>query len=129
MRGKGAKYRRRLAAALALCGVLTYSALIPGHLVSQLVNELIGSPVAAAAAAEPPCHETGEKAPSEPKAANKHCPFCTGYAAFQLMGSSAPASFPLPGMVAGDVLVETDQSLPFRHGLSAYSRGPPSLSV
>jgi hypothetical protein len=127
MRGKGAKYRQRLAAALALCGVLTYSALIPGHLVSQLVNELVGSPVAAAA--EPPCHETGEKAPSEPKAANKHCPFCTGYAAFQLMGSSAPASFPLPGMVAGDVLVETDQSLPFRHGLIAYSRGPPSLSV
>jgi hypothetical protein len=105
-------------------------AAIPGHLVSQLVNELVGSPVAAAAAAaEPHCHETGEKAPSKPKAAKKHCPFCAGYAAFQLMGSSSPVSFPLPGMVAGDVLVETDQSLPFRHGLIAYSRGPPSLSV
>jgi hypothetical protein len=72
MRGKGANNRQRLAAALALCGVLTYSALIPGHLVSQLVKELVGSPVTAAAAAEPHCHETGEKAPSEPKPANKH---------------------------------------------------------
>jgi hypothetical protein len=82
---------RRLASAFALVGVLLYSALIPGHVVSQATARALGSANGALAGAEfafePICHggiarTQDPSTRSEPSAPQKKCPFCKGYASF-----------------------------------------------
>ena len=77
------RFWRRATAALALCGVIAYSGLFPGHIVSQLVTDLAERGFGHAAMAG--CHDEGGPANPQPSnGAKKHCPFCTGYASFQL---------------------------------------------
>lgn len=79
---------RQWASAFALVGILLYTALIPGHVVSQATaRALTGEP--GAAALEMPCHSGAgvahshdPGAPAEPSTPQKKCPFCKGYAAF-----------------------------------------------
>jgi hypothetical protein len=76
----------RFAAVAALCGIAAYSALIPGHVVSQATLSMLGG-AQAEPALEPICHggvatTRDSSAPSGPTAPQKKCPFCTGYAAF-----------------------------------------------
>lgn len=77
---------RACVGALALFGVLCYSALVPGHLVSQ-ASALV-SHDEAMLVVEMSCHsETAvlpskNPDPSEPAKPAKKCPFCKGYASF-----------------------------------------------
>jgi hypothetical protein len=78
---------RRLAGAIALVGALLYTALVPGHVVSQATTRALAAEDGSHAAAfEPVCHSgvAGKHAPApgEPSAPHKKCPFCSGYAAF-----------------------------------------------
>ena len=114
---------RRAGGALALCGVLLYAALVPGHIVSQTIQQLAQTEPGAV---ESGCHEeAGTKAdlPAKPK---KSCPFCTGFAAFQLatLGSSLdPAP---PQAIACDRLALNSDSAPSREAPSPNSRAPPT---
>ncbi len=85
--GLGDFHRHRsLAGAFALVGVFLFTALIPGHVVSQATAlALAGEP--GAVALDMPCHSGpagshDPAAPSEPSTPQKKCPFCKGYAAF-----------------------------------------------
>jgi hypothetical protein len=115
---------RRLGATLALCGVVLYAALIPGHLVSQTLQLVQAEPGAVEI-----CHEEpGDQAnlPAKPK---KSCPFCAGFASFQIaaLGSALDPAPPLA--IASDRLAFESQSAPSRDAPSPNSRAPPlSLS-
>ncbi len=120
---------RRFGAALALCGILVYSALIPGHVVSQLVSALIQAELGDAA--DVICHSDGA-APAKPNApgqAEKHCPFCTGAASFQLATLASPALILPPRSLGGQVLATEDETTLRKSVLNPQSRGPPSLPV
>ena len=88
---------RRIAAALALVGMIFYAALIPLHVVSQAAATLLGGSLAGVRDA--PCHEasgtadqaTNDPAPQTPASPQKHCPFCQGFAAFQFAITPAHA--------------------------------------
>lgn len=82
---------RRLASAFALVGVLLYTALIPGHVLSEATAAILaggdGADVLLDAAFKPICHSdvAGSRDPSKPNAPadpHKKCPFCSGYASF-----------------------------------------------
>ncbi|MET0528985.1 MAG: DUF2946 family protein [Microvirga sp.] len=84
-----------MAAAAALLGVLLYTALVAAHVVSQATSLATRGAHAAAAQStatgDPGCHETQPSAGKAkdsnrglPAAPAKKCPFCAGYAAFQL---------------------------------------------
>lgn len=117
---------RRLGGALALCGVVLYAALIPGHLVSQTLQQLVQAELGAVEIA---CHEeTGKQAdvPAKPK---KSCPFCTGFAAFQLAALGSSLDPAPPQAVACDRLALNSDSAPSREAPTPNSRAPPvSLS-
>ncbi len=74
------KYRR-LASLFALVGVLLYTALVPGHVISQATAHAQKGEFDLVV--EMACHngpvDTRDTAPSTP---DKTCPFCKGYAAF-----------------------------------------------
>jgi hypothetical protein len=117
---------RRLGGALALCGVVLYATLIPGHLVSQTLQQLVQAELGAV---EIDCHkETGTQAklPAKPK---KSCPFCAGFASFQLAALGATPDPAPPQAIACDRLALESQSAPSREAPTANSRAPPpSLS-
>lgn len=116
---------RRIAGALALAGVLLYTSLIPGHIVSQLVTALVDAELGTAII----CH-SGE-APQQPNKSNadQGCPFCHGHASFQLAAFTAGATFVVPAQSAWvSHRVESD-SLLTRAVPTPQSRGPPHLSV
>lgn len=126
MRPGQSRLWRRLGGALALCGVLLYAALIPGHLVSQTLQQLVQ---AEPGTVESSCHEeagTQAKLPAKPK---KSCPFCAGFASFQLAALGATLDPAPPLAIAGDRLALDSQSAPSREAPAANSRAPPpSLS-
>src|SRR4026209_1491275 len=79
MRPGQSRLWRRVGGVLALCGVLLYAALVPGHIVSQTLQQLVQTELGGV---EIDCHEesgTQSNLPAKPK---KSCPFCTGFAAF-----------------------------------------------
>lgn len=134
MRTGTSHWIRCVAAVSALCGIALYSALIPGHVVSQSTARLSGSIQAAGAtsAARPLCHRdtteaqdsTAPNAPSTPK---KKCPFCSGYAAFvtAIVGDydagAIDAELITPSLVIfDDGFVEGESKRP-------HNRGPPRL--
>ena len=122
------RFWQRATAALALCGVLAYSGLFPGHVVSQLVTDLgeRGFGIAAAAG----CHdEDGTAKPQPANGAKKHCPFCTGYASFQFAAVSSHAIVLPPRSVGGDVLAIEDDGALHKSAIAPQSRGPPLLSA
>ena len=122
------RFWRRATAALALCGVVAYSGLLPGHIVSQLVTDLAERGFGHAAMAG--CHDEGGPANPQPtNGAKKHCPFCTGYASFQLAALSAHALLVPPKIIGGDVLVIEDDMALRESAITPQSRGPPLLSA
>ena len=113
---------------MALCGVLAYSGLFPGHIVSQLVTDLAEHGFGHAAMAG--CHdEEGTANPEPSKGAKKHCPFCTGYASFQLAAVGSHAILLPPRIVGGDVLAIEDDMALRKSAITPQSRGPPLLSA
>ena len=122
------RFWRRATAALALCGVIAYSGLFPGHIVSQLVTDLAERGFGHAAMAG--CHDEGGPANPQPmNGAKKHCPFCTGYASFQLAVVGSPMIVLPPRTVGGDVLVIEDDIALRKSAITPQSRGPPVLSA
>jgi hypothetical protein len=124
---------RRMAGAAALLGVLIYAALTPLHVVSQAITALPGIGIGASHSA--PCHDEAnaadqashQRAPQAPALPPKHCPFCQGFAAFQM--AVAPAH--TIGIVRIAVRVPAPQrldALPASTSVrAAQSRGPPIL--
>jgi hypothetical protein len=108
--------------------MLTYAALIPGHIVSQLIAALVQSELGEAA--DVICHPEDESGPAKPNApgqSKKHCPYCAGAAAFQLATFGAPSLLPPPLNIGGAVLATEDESTLRKTVLNPQSRGPPSL--
>jgi hypothetical protein len=113
---------------LALCGVLAYSGLFPGHIVSQLVTDLAEHGFGVAAMAG--CHDEGAPAKPQPtNGAKKHCPFCTCYASFQLAAVGSHAIRLPPRNAGGDVLAIEDDMALRKSAIAPQSRGPPLLSA
>ena len=119
---------RKLGAALALWGILLYSALIPGHVVSQLIAALIQAKLGDATTML--CH-SDESAPAKPNTQDeaKHCPFCTGAAAFQLASFSPPSLIVPPSDLGSETLAVENEAALLKSILTPQSRGPPSLPV
>lgn len=124
---------RQLASAFALVGVLLYTALIPGHVVSQATARVLAGAdgqAGIALAFEPICHSGVARSPdpskpSGPSTPQKKCPFCTGYAAFvtAIVGDcdagAIDAELVSPSLVVfDDGLVESEAKRP-------HNRGPP----
>jgi hypothetical protein len=87
---QGLNRYRRIAGTSALLGILFYTALIPLHTVSEATTALLGAELADALTVI--CHSghaSNGSAPAAPASPQKHCPFCQGFAAFQL--AIAPA--------------------------------------
>ena len=119
---------RRATAALALCGLLAYSGLFPGHIVSQLVTDLAEHGFVVGAMDG--CHDEGGTTKQQPtNGAKKHCPFCTGYASFQFAAAGWHTFLLPPQAVGGDVLAIEDDTALRKSAVTPQSRGPPSLSV
>ena len=127
--GRGVpRFLRRATAALALCGVIAYSGLLPGHIVSQLVTDLAERGFGHAAMAG--CHDEGGPANPQPSnGAKKHCPFCTGYASFQFAAIGSPTIVIPPQIVGGDVLAIEDDMALRKSAITPQSRGPPTIPV
>lgn len=127
MRPGQSRLWRRLGGALALCGVVLYASLIPGHLVSQTLQQLVQAELGGEV--EISCHEeSGTQAdlPAKPK---KSCPFCAGFAAFQLVTLGSSLDPAPPQAIACDLLALDSNSAPSRDAPSPNSRAPPiSLS-
>jgi hypothetical protein len=126
---------RDAAAILALCGIFLYSALIPGHFVSQVLSAMAGGATAAgriASITPTLCHDgldKGAPAPSSPAAPEKKCPFCTGYASFVTAGAS-PASIAVLAVEGASPAPITLEADVFRSVLrTPQNRGPPYLSA
>ena len=129
---------RHVPAAVALMSVLLYAALVTSHIVSQATHRALPSPGADAQnviAGDADCHDAlpsaakgGDPRRGHPAPPTRKCPFCTGYAAFQITvaGGSVnilPLAFAqLLASSSGAQLVGS-ADLPFWH-----SRAPPTLS-
>lgn len=127
--GRGVpRFLRRATAALALCGVLAYSGLFPGHIVSQLVTDLGEHGFSVAAKLD--CHDEGGPANQQPSnGAKKHCPFCSGDASFQVAAIGSPTLVIPPQVVVGDVLAIEDDMALHKSAVPPQSRGPPFIPV
>jgi len=89
---------RELARALALVGVLLFTALVPGHVVSQAAA-LVGGDTDEIVV-EMSCHrgmampatmpDPDETPPPQENNPQEKCPFCNGYAAFMSALAGAP---------------------------------------
>jgi hypothetical protein len=107
--------------------MLAYSGLFPGHIVSQFVTDLAEHGFGHAAMAG--CHDEGEANPQPANGAKKRCPFCAGYASFQLAALGSPTILPPPIAVGGDLLAITDDVGLRKSVITPQSRGPPLLSA
>jgi hypothetical protein len=128
-----ARYRG-IAGACALVSVLFYAALIPVHIVSEASTVLLGAKFADALTVI--CHSgrvsaagqaLADRSPGAPAKPQERCPFCQGYAAFQL--AIAPAN--MIGIVRVAVRAPTpplsNEELASARLLAPQSRGPPSF--
>jgi hypothetical protein len=75
------------------------------------------------------CHDEGGANPQPSKGGKKHCPFCAGYASFQLAALGSPTILPPPIAVGGDLLAITDDVGLRKSVITPQSRGPPLLSA
>ncbi|ODA68946.1 hypothetical protein A7A08_00780 [Methyloligella halotolerans] len=121
---------RQIAGALGLLGVLVYSGLIPGHLISQLRNDLVQAKLGDALTLI--CHSSAPDGAVPAKQDGKsktNCPFCKNLASFQF-AATPPAAILLkrPGSRRMALPRETAIAT-FRDGQIPQSRGPPLLSV
>jgi hypothetical protein len=125
---------RCFATVSALWGIVLYSVLIPGHIVSQAMSAVEGSGAAGriTSFAPVPCHSDfhkGAQAPGSPASPEKKCPFCTGYASF-VAASVAPASIAVLTVEKASPAPVTFEAAVIRVALGApQNRGPPSQSA
>ncbi|MGH9551118.1 MAG: DUF2946 family protein [Terriglobales bacterium] len=119
---------------MALCGILLYSVLIPGHIVSQAMSAMAGSGIASTIAGFTPalCHSdvhNGATAPGTPVAPEKKCPFCIGYSSF-VVASMAPASIAVLAVEKVSPARVTFEAAVVWVALRVpQNRGPPSQSA
>ena len=121
---------RGFASALALVGMLLFTALVPGHVVSQ-ATAFVGDPDSIPFA-EMSCH-SGIALPvkqPDPDGSGKpqeQCPFCEGYAAFMSVLAGAPDT----GMIDADrihiAVTKIDDGVVAQIAKHTNSRGPPHL--
>ena len=126
--GLGDFYRqRRLAGAFALVSMLVYTALIPGHLVSQATMLLVQAELGTSAI--PICRgglgRTDQ--PTREPSKQTHCPICSGYAALQFALEGSGVALPLPPEPGSVLFDRTDDNLIVAPAPAPQSRGPPSL--
>lgn len=129
MMGTGALHRyRRLAALVALAGVALYTALVPGHVVSQSTAAITDAGTFIQASATPDCHgelANDPAAPDGPTAPKKKCPFCKGSAAFQVALMAAPDAGILDAALYQPVAIAADRSVAHTVLRLPQNRGPP----
>jgi len=122
---------RSVATVSALCGVALYSALIPGHIVSQAMSAA-GSGTAGRIASSAPvsCHSSAQKespAPGAPTNPEKKCPFCSGYASF-VVASVVHANIAVIAVERASPAPFSFEAVVVRGVLRApQNRGPPHL--
>jgi hypothetical protein len=135
MRLQGLNRYRRIAGASALLGILFYAALIPLHLVSEATTALLGAELADAlvichsgstAASD---HALNGSAPAAPASPKKHCPFCQGFAAFQLAIAPAHNIGIVRLAVRAPAPHLTGAGLVSALARAPQSRGPPTIPV
>ncbi len=119
---------RRFAGILALAGVLLYTALIPGHVISQATALLPKSELEIAF--EMSCHngmaETVDpSAPGEPTIPEKKCPFCKGHAAFMTALAGACDTGILDAERPSPNFVSLNDGVAAQAIRSPHNRGPP----
>ena len=118
---------RHLASAWALLGVLLYTALVPGHLISQATAALVTDELGASL--EMSCHEGmemgGSSAPGEPTAPQKKCPFCKGYAPFMTALAGICDAGVLDTDQATTHFAVIDDGTVTRVAMRPHNRGPP----
>jgi hypothetical protein len=117
---------RRFAAVAALCGISIYSALIPGHIVSQ-ANIAIEAGLGLAPVM---CHAGADRespTPGDPSAPKKKCPFCDGYAGFAAAALVHAETAVLPVETASAVLVTHEEPDTLGVRWTPQNRGPPNL--
>lgn len=121
---------RRIAGALALLGIVVYSALIPGHLVSQLRADLVQGKLGDAYGVMCQSGVAGKTAPgSEDGKSQTDCPFCKNFASFNF-AAPAPEAILLKRPGANSVVLPEEAAIAtYRDGQIPLSRGPPTLSV
>lgn len=115
---------RRVAGAFALVGVLVYSALIPGHLVSQTINAVLFAELGTVVI----CHSGGDPASDQTRKKND-CPFCHGYGSFQIAALGTSPTLVAPAHSARIFAPSPDESGPRLTASTPRSRGPPPLSA
>jgi hypothetical protein len=115
---------RRVAAIAALAGIMLYSMLVPGHIVSQAMLATGGG--------EPICHEDtadaghpGRSPASEDPKPDKKCPFCKGYATFLTAFSGGAGGGILDAPRAAPLAASLDCGIAYVIALTPQSRGPP----
>ena len=120
---------RRLAGVLALAGVLLYTALIPGHVISQATALLAAGELDVAF--EMSCHSglaemRDPSAPGEPSVPEKKCPFCKGYAAFMTSLAGACGAGILDAEHASPNFASLNLDVAEQTVLRPHNRGPPT---
>lgn len=116
---------RRLAVALGLFGILLYASLIPRHIVSELIGGLVDAELGTSVM----CHAgDGPANPADGKVQPK-CPFCQGYAAFQLTTPDAGVAFVILPPAAAKFLPAQNYAGLWRAAVAPQSRGPPPFPV
>jgi hypothetical protein len=122
---------RSVAALSALCGVALYSALIPGHIVSQAMSA-VGSGAAGRIVSSAPvsCHSSAQiqwPAPGAPTNPEKKCLFCSGYASF-VVASVAHANITVIAVERASPALFSFEAVVVRGVLRApQNRGPPHI--
>ena len=131
----GGLYRyRRIAGACALIGVLFYTALIPVHTVSEATTALLGAKFSdaltiichggSASASE---HTPWDGSPATPVLPQKRCPFCQGFAAFQVAVASANSVSVIRVAVRAPAPHLANEGLPNTSLPAPQNRGPPTF--
>ena len=123
---------RSLASFLALAGMLVYTALVPGHVVSQVSAHLRGDQ--RILVVEMACHTSvaaqkipaqDPSLPAKPTAPAKKCPFCIGYASFLTALPGAADAGIIDAERIRIATVVLDEGLVERAALRPHNRGPP----
>lgn len=130
----------RLPTAFALIGVLLYTALVASHVVSQATPPVLmgaqGAHAQAVATGNPDCHDlipaAGKSNGADrnlPTPPSKKCPFCAGYAAFNVSLVGASTAVPHPEVASQRLRgLRSAQLIRPANLTSPRSRAPPLLS-
>ncbi|ODR98030.1 hypothetical protein AUC68_11030 [Methyloceanibacter methanicus] len=114
---------------MALLGVLLFTALVPGHVVSQATAFAFGDD---GLTFEMSCHrgaamqDAGHR-PDTPDTPQKKCPFCKGYAAFMVALAAAPVTAMIDAERVRIATWAMNEGAVRQVAKHTKSRGPPTL--